>query len=233
MTTSTALPPTSQPAAAAVAGAAPLPPDWQPVPEFQRATDRVTLEQVAERLRQRNFGPVIVDSAEEARDEVLKRLPDGAEVHTAKSRTLEEMGVFGELMGSERWDMVRHKTMAMDRKTQMREIRKIQAAPDVMIGSVQAVTESGQMVVASAAGSQIGPYSGAAGQLILVVGSQKIVPDLETALRRITEHVQPYEDLRLREQIGMGTFVARILIMERDYIPGRTTVILVREPVGI
>jgi len=59
------------------------------------------------------------------------------------------------------------------------------------------------------------------------------VPDLETALRRITEHVQPYEDLRLREQIGMGTFVARILIMERDYIPGRTTVILVREPVGI
>jgi hypothetical protein len=68
--------------------------------------------------------------------------------------------------------------------------------------------------------------------LILVVGSQKIVPDLDTALRRITEHVQPYEDARLREQMGMGTKLTRILILERDYNPGRTTVVLVREPVG-
>jgi hypothetical protein len=68
--------------------------------------------------------------------------------------------------------------------------------------------------------------------LILVVGSQKIVPDLDTAIRRITEHVQPYEDARLREQMGIGTKLTRILILERDYSPGRTTVVLVREPVG-
>jgi hypothetical protein len=89
------------------------------------------------------------------------------------------------------------------------------------------------MVVGTATGSQMGPYSGAAGELILVVGSQKIVPDLDSALRRVKEHVEPYEDLRLREQAGVGTLLARILIMERDFFPGRTQVILVREPVGI
>jgi hypothetical protein len=90
-----------------------------------------------------------------------------------------------------------------------------------------------QLAAVSATGSQLGPYASGAGKLILVVGSQKIVPDLDAALRRITEHVQPWEDTRLREQMGVGTKLARILIIERDFSPGRTTVILTREPVGI
>ena len=112
-------------------------------------------------------------------------------------------------------------------------MRKLSAAPDFMLGSVQAVTQAGQLVVASASGSQIGPYSSAAGKLILVIGSQKIVPDLETALRRLREYVMPYEDVRLREQLGIGTKLARILIMEMDYSPGRTTIVLVRNPIGM
>ena len=97
----------------------------------------------------------------------------------------------------------------------------------------QAVTEEGQLVVTSASGSQIGPYASGAGRLILVIGSQKIVPDLATAFRRIEEHVFPWEDARLREQMGMGTMITRTLIIERDFYPGRTTVVLVREPIGV
>jgi hypothetical protein len=79
----------------------------------------------------------------------------------------------------------------------------------------------------------MGSYSAASGHLIVVIGSQKIVPDLDTALRRIDEHVTPYEDARLRAQMGIGTKLARVLILERDFVPGHTTVILVREPVGM
>lgn len=230
MTTSTAEPTR---AAHATNLPAPLPADWRPIAEFAKPADAATLELVADHLRARNFDAVIVDDADQARDEVLSRLPEGVEVHSAKSRTLEEIGVFGELMGSDRWNMLRRRTMAMDRRTQMDEIRRLTAAPDWMVGSVQAVTQDGEMVVASASGSQIGPYAGSSAHLILVVGSQKIVPDLAAALRRVTEHVQPYEDLRLREQLGVGTMAARILLMEGDFRPGRTTVILVRQPVGI
>jgi L-lactate utilization protein LutC len=200
--------------------------------EFAIPASEATLNAVADQLRERNFETVIVGTAAEAKAAVLQRIPDGAEVHSGKSKTLDDIGVFKELMESDRYDVVRKRTAKMDRKTQGREIAKLGATPEYMLGSVQALTEAGQMVVASASGSQIGPYSAGAENLILVVGSQKIVPDLDTALRRITEHVQPYEDARLREQMGVGTKLARILILERDYSPGRTTVILVREPVG-
>jgi len=200
--------------------------------DFAQPASEAMLQTVAERLRERNFETIIVATAAEAKVAVMERIPEGVEIHSGKSKTLEDIGVFAELMGSDRYDFVRKRTSKMDRKTQAREIRKLGAAPDVMLGSVQALTEAGQLVVASASGSQIGPYASGAGTLILVVGSQKIVPDLDTAIRRITDHVQPYEDARLREQMGMGTKLTRILILERDYSPGRTTVVLVREPVG-
>jgi hypothetical protein len=200
--------------------------------DFAQPASEAMLQAVAERLRERNFETIIVATAAEARAAVMDRIPEGVEIHSGKSKTLEDIGVFAELMASDRYDFVRKRTSKMDRKTQAREIRKLGASPDFMLGSVQALTEAGQLVVASASGSQIGPYASGAGTLILVVGSQKIVPDLDTALRRITEHVQPYEDARLREQIGIGTKLTRILILEREYYPGRTTVVLVREPVG-
>jgi hypothetical protein len=193
--------------------------------------DQVDL--LAANLRDRNFEVVIVDSAAEVKDAVMERIPDGAEVHSGKSKTLEDSGVFKELMESDRYDFIRRRTMTMDRATQGNEIRKLSAAPDVMLGSLQAVTQAGQLVVTSASGSQIGPYASGAGKLILVVGSQKIVPDLETAFRRIQDYVFPWEDARLREQMGIGTAIARTLIIERDFRPGRTTIILVREPIGI
>jgi len=191
------------------------------------------LETLAERLRERNFEAVIVDDGAQARAEVMKRLPEGAEVHSAKSKTLEDIGVFDELMASDRYDFLRKKLFKMDRATQAREMRKLVAAPDFELGSVHAITEAGEMVEASASGSQMGPYSASAGHLILVVGSQKIVKDLDAALRRVRDQALPYEDGRLREQMHVGTKICRVLILEQDFVPGRTTVILVREPVGV
>jgi anion-transporting ArsA/GET3 family ATPase len=201
--------------------------------DFTTAASDAQLERLAERLRERNFDVVLVDTASDAKAAVLARIPEGSEVHSGKSKTLEDVGVFQALMESGRYDFIRARLFKMDRETQAREMRKLGAAPDFMVGSVQAVTEAGQLVAASASGSQLGPYASGAGQLILVVGSQKVVPDLDAALTRIREHVQPYEDARLREQLGIGTQLARILILERDFRPGRTTVILVRDPVGV
>jgi hypothetical protein len=201
--------------------------------DFAAPASQAEVDSLAANLRERNFEVVIVDSAAEVKDVVMSRIPDGAQVHSGKSKTLEDTGVFKELMESDRYDFIRRRTMKMDRATQGDEIRRLSAAPDVMLGSVQAVTEAGQLVVTSASGSQIGPFASGAGKLILVVGSQKIVPDLDAAFRRIEEHVFPWEDARLREQLGIGTAITRTLIIERDFRPGRTTIILVREPSGI
>ena len=191
-----------------------------------------TLARVAAALVAHNIEAIVVDTAGEAREQALALVPEGAEVHWAKSRTLDDMGLT-EILGSDRYDAVRPKYMAMDRRTQGREIAKIMAAPDYMLGSVQAITEAGEMIVVSYAGSQIGPYAGSAGRVILIVGSQKIVPDVEAGIRRAREVVMPYEDARLREQLGVGTKLAKLLVMYEEPRPGRVTVILVREPVGV
>jgi hypothetical protein len=200
---------------------------------FSAPANEADVESLAANLRNRNFEVVIVDSAADAKAAVMERIPQGAQVHSGKSKSLEDAGVFKELMESENFDFIRKRTLKMDRRAQVHEIRKLGAAPDVMLGSVQAVTEAGQLVVTSASGSQIGPYASGAGRLILVIGSQKIVPDLESAFRRMEEYVFPWEDARLRETLGIGTMITRTLIIERDYYPGRTTVILVRDPIGV
>jgi hypothetical protein len=200
---------------------------------FSVPASEEAIEAVAAALSANNIEAIVVDTGEEARERVLALVPEGAEVHWGTSKTMDELGLSSVLSDTDHYDPVRPRYMAMDRATQGREIRKLMAAPDVMLGSVQAVTLDGALVTASYAGSQIGPYAAGAGRVILVVGSQKIVPDLDTAIRRIHERVEPYEDARLRQQLGVGTRLAKLLVTFLEPRPGRTTVVLVREPVGV
>src|SRR6266571_4465366 len=144
-----------------------------------------------------------------------------------------EVVVVDAIHDASRYDALRPRVFKMDRQTQAREIRKLISGPDFMLGSVNAVTEDGILVAASASSSQLGPYASTAGKVILVVGSQKIVPDLETALRRIHQYILPWEDAQVRKVMNIGSFVGKLLIVEREWVSGRMTVILVRQPIGV
>ena len=126
---------------------------------------------MARALRANNIEAIVVDTGAEARRLILELIPEGAEVLLAASKTLAEIGLFAELQESGRYDLLRTRYLTMDRATQGREIRRLIAAPDFMLGSVHAVTEDGALVTASYSASQLGPYASGAGQLILVVGS--------------------------------------------------------------
>jgi len=173
----------------------------------------------------------VVDDRRAALEALLALLPEGAEVFTATSQTLEAMGAAAEINQSGRFDAVRPKLMKLDRQTQMREMRKLAASPDYVVGSVHAITEHGQVLVASGGGSQLAPYVYGAGHVVWVAGTQKIVADIEEGLRRIEEHSLPLEDARMRQTRGVGSQVGKILIFNREPA-GRTRLILVREPLG-
>ena len=172
------------------------------------------------------------ENAAEAKEIVLGLIPDGSQVHNGASQTLEFAGIIDELERSGRYVPLRPRIWSMDRKTQADEIRRLSAAPDVMLGSVHAVTENGALITASMSGSQLGPYAMGAGQVILVVGTQKIVPDLEEGLRRIDEYAFPLEDARAQEAYGIHSAVNKILIINGEITPGRITVVLVDEALG-
>ncbi len=111
-------------------------------------------------------------------------------------------------------------------------IRQLLASPDVIVGSVAALTETGSLVVASGSGSQLPGYAGGAGRAIWIVGAQKVVPDLDTALRRVEDHCLPLESARTEEAYGWPSAVNRLLVLNAEHRPGRGTVLLLREAIG-
>ena len=169
--------------------------------------------------------------AAEAKRIVLGLIPDGAQVHHGASQTLQVTGIAEAVEKSGRFEHLRPRTLGMDRKTQRDEIRRLAASPDVMLGSVHAVTETGSLITVSAGGSQLGPYV-SAGRVILVVGTQKIVSDLEEGLRRVNEYAFPLEDARAQVAYGMNSAVNKVLIINREAVPGRITVVFVDEVLG-
>jgi hypothetical protein len=170
--------------------------------------------------------------AAEAKRIVLDLIPDGSQVHHGASQSLDVVGITDEIDESGRYEPLRPRIWSMDRETQGDEIRRLGAAPDVMLGSVHAVTETGSLVAASMSGSQLGPYISGAGRVILVVGTQKIVADLEEGLHRIDEYAYPLEDARAQAAYGIRSGVNKILVINREITPGRITVVLVDEVLG-
>ncbi|HEV8546274.1 MAG TPA: LUD domain-containing protein [Candidatus Limnocylindrales bacterium] len=170
--------------------------------------------------------------ASEAKRIVLGLIPAGSQVHHGASETLAVSGITAELENSGRYDAIRPRIWSMDRKTQAGEIRRLTASPDVMRGSVHAVTETGSLLAASMGGSQLGPYVAGAGRVILVVGTQKIVSDLDEGLRRINDYAFPLEDARAQAAYGIHSSVNKILIINREITPGRVTVVFVDEVLG-
>lgn len=188
------------------------------------------LSRAAKGLVERGFTAHVVDTVAQARDLVRELLPRDKAVFTASSETLRLSGIQADIDESGEFRSVRAGLVGMDPADIRAQIR-IGAAPDVVVGSVHAVTESGLLVAVSASGSQLGPYAAGAERAIWVVGAQKVVPDLEAALHRVRNYSFPREHDRWRSK-GVETFIGKVLIVEREYDPDRGTVILVREEVG-
>src|SRR5438874_13598287 len=163
---------------------------------------------------------------------MLYMIPVVAPVHKGASQTLDVLGITYEIEKSGRYAALRPRIWSMDRETEAHEIRRLGAAPDVMLGSVHAVTETGSLLAASMSGSQLGPYVSGAGRVILVVGTQKIVSDVEEGLRRIHEYSLPLEDARAQAAYGVRSAVNKVLIINREIVPERLTVVLVDDVLG-
>ena len=190
------------------------------------------LERAAAALTAHGFTVEILDDVAAARARVRDLIPEGASVATAASETLRLSGIDDDINTSGRYQAIKPLVLAMDRATSADDIRRLLASPDVIVGSVAAVTETGSLVAASGSGSQLPAYAGGAARAIWIVGAQKVVPDLSTALRRVEDHALPLESARTQAAYGWPSAVNRLLILNAEYVPGRGTVLLLREAIG-
>jgi hypothetical protein len=203
-----------------------------PAALFTEPAPAERLERVAAALTANNFAAEILDDAAAARVRIKDLIPEGASVFTGASETLRLSGIEEDISKSGRYDDIRSRGQTMDRATQLGEIWRLMSAPDVIVGSVAAVTETGSLVIASASGSQLPGYAGGSLRAIWVVGAQKVVPDLATALRRIEDHCFPLENDRAMKVYGGPSAINRVLILNAEPHPGRGTVLLLREAIG-
>jgi L-lactate utilization protein LutC len=199
---------------------------------FDTLADEDSVERTAAALEANGMTVLRATDAADAKRIVMGLVPAGSQVSHGASQTLDVTGITALLDESGRYEALNPQVRSMDRATQGDEIRRLSATPDVMLGSVHAVTETGSVMAASMSGSQLAPYVAGAGRVIFVVGTQKIVPDLDDGLRRIFEYAFPLEDARAQAAYGIHSSVSKIVIINREINPGRITVVLVDEALG-
>lgn len=204
--------------------------------QWDKLATEDSLNKVIASLKNAGIESVVADSGEDAKKKVLDILPKNAEVMQMTSITLDTIGVSHEINESGNYDSIRNKLNKLDRSTQSREMQKIGSAPDWSVGSVHAVTEDGKVVVASNTGSQLSGYVYGSQHVIWVVGIQKIVKNLDDAMKRIYDYVLPLETKRARKAYNQPesfhSNVSKLLIVNKEIVPNRITIIFVKEKLG-
>jgi L-lactate utilization protein LutC len=199
---------------------------------FAEPASAPRLERAAAALTAHGFTVEILDDAAAARTRVTDLIPEGASVFTSASETLRLSGIDDDINASGRYQAIKPRVLVMDRVADADEFRRLLATPDVIMGSVAAVTETGSIVAASGSGSQLPGYSGGAARRIWIIGAQKVVPDLAAALRRVEDHCLPLENARTQAAYGQPSAVNHLLIINAEAYPGRSTILLLREAIG-
>src|SRR5512141_2111075 len=200
--------------------------------KFSILASDAQIKRTMKALETNNIHVIVADNGADAKKVLFEIIPADAEIFTSSSVTLNELGITEEIDESGHYTAVRAKMAMMDRKTQNREMQKLGSTPEYMIGSVHAVTESGHVIIASKTGSQLAGYAASAAHLIWVVGTQKIVSTLEDGMERIEEYTLPLENARALDAFGVESSIDKLLIVNREFMPGRTTMILVKENLG-
>jgi LUD domain len=202
--------------------------------EWDRLADDETIERTVRNLVGNGIEVKVFATGAEAKDAFFGIVPEGAQMMRANSVTLQQTGIAKQLEGGN-YEILQSRLAFISDEERRTRARRSLMNPDYGVGSVNAITESGELVVASSSGSQIGFYAYGANRLVLVAGAQKIVKDLDEALRRIREYTVPLvrEDKYNSWSIEPGTGVNKLLIIGRESTPGRITLILVKERVGV
>ncbi|KCZ71213.1 hypothetical protein ANME2D_03248 [Candidatus Methanoperedens nitroreducens] len=202
--------------------------------KYETLASEETVKRVMEAVGHRGISPEFVNTKEDALRRLQELIPPGAEIMTGGSTTLQEIG-FVDLLksGKHPWKNWKDMILAEKDEKKQNELRKRSVLSEYFLGSVHAIAETGELVIASATGSQLPSYVFTSRNVIWVAGTQKITPALDAAIKRVREHSLPLEDARMKREGYWGSTVGKLLIFERETDPGRKlTLILVNEKLG-
>lgn len=202
---------------------------------FDELADNTQVQKTINSLKANGFLPILVNSKEEALEKIQEMIPDNASVMNGTSATLREIGYIDYLKeGGHKWNNLHEKVLAELDPEKQAKLRKTSVISDFYLGSAHAVTENGEILIASNTGSQLPHLVYTSQNIIFVVGAQKIVSNIDEAFKRLNEHVIPLENERMKGVYGVGTTHAKTLILHKENpMMGRQIyVVIVNEKLG-
>ena len=193
-----------------------------------------TIKKVVSAITPRSVTTYVADTGRDALGKIRELIPHGAEVMTGSSVTLEQIGFIDLLKsGAHPWRNVTERVVAEKDPLKQGRLRKEATLSQHFLGSVHAITEDGEVIIASNTGSQIPSYAFSAENVIWVAGAQKIVLNLEAGIRRIKEYVVPLEDAHMKSIGYPGTNLSKMLMFFKEVSKERKiNLILIKEVLG-
>jgi len=195
------------------------------------------LRRTIEAVQTRGVTVALVETKESALTQLQALIPAGATVMTGSSITLQQIGLEALLIsGKHPWRNLKDEIVAEKDRARQSVLRKQATLADYFLGSVHAIAETGEIIIASATGSQLPAYAYSSSNVIWVAGTQKITPTVEAALQRVRDYVLPLEDQRMKQVYGneAGSIVGKLLVFEREapYLHRSVNLLLVNEVLG-
>jgi L-lactate utilization protein LutB len=158
------------------------------------------IEQTANAVRERGIEVFVVDDKKEALEKIKDFIPAGASVNNGSSRTLQEIGFIDYLKDNKHgWNNLHEAVISEKDPEKQAGLRRMAVFSDYYLGSVHAIAKTGEIIIASASGSQLPHIVYTSQNLIFVVGAQKIADTFGEAMSRVRDYVVPLEDKRMKD----------------------------------
>ncbi len=203
--------------------------------KYTELATKEAVERTALALGTRGVEAFTVENKEEALAKIKELIPPGASVMNGASVTLEQLGFVDYLKeGEHGWNNLKEEVAKEKDPTKQAVLRKRSILSDYYLGSVHALSETGEFVIASNTGSQLVHVVFSSPNLIFVVSTKKIVPTLTDAMDRLYKHVIPLEEVHMQEKYGVGTAPNKVLTWNGEYagLQRKVRMILVNEDLG-
>lgn len=202
---------------------------------YNQLASNESIQATISELAKRNIEAIVVGTKAEALAKIKELIPSGASIMNGSSTTLIEIGFTDYLKaGSHGWNNLHEAILSESDPIKQGKLRQESVMADYYLGSVHALSETGEFIVASNTGSQLPSVVFTSPNLIYVVGTQKITPTLTDAMKRLEEYVVPLENERSLKAYGAPTSLNKIVITkgENPMMGRKITIILVQEVLG-
>lgn len=203
--------------------------------DYNTLASKETIDKTIAALGERNIEALHVNAKEEALEKIKELIPANASIMNGASRTLEQIGFIDYLKSDQHpWNNLHAAIVAESDPAKQADLRKSAVLSDYYLGSVHALAQTGEMVIASNTGSQLPHITYTSPNVIFMVGAQKIVPTLEDAYHRLQEYVFPLENQRMKEVYGAESYISKILTFRKEspFTGRKVRLILINEILG-